>query len=423
MKPHFKNRHHSREFVILTLKIYRSSFRSIVKGYSMLIQSIIYGNPDYYPPMIHGAEILDRHGFQQEILSRRFRSDAILVDAIDEYYPTSTVVFRLNSAGKGTASAFLSFAWNVLRKSNRHADFFIGYNAHGFALARLLGYLYRKPIVYHSHDFMEDNQVSTFGDRIFKVIERRFAHTAEVVIVPDRERAQIIAEQLHLDTQPLIVANCPVHPPASANSLLHQTLKTYGKSFERIVWRQGMINKTHGLEVTIRSIPFWSSPNWGFVIMGLGDLKYKEKLLALASDLGVADRFVILPAVGDYREVSQFTIDADIGHALYEPLQVNHTFITTASNKTMEYQAAGLPILLADTPGSRKLVDKYQHGVLVDVTSPEAIAAGINHILNNSQLAQQMSEGSKRAFREEFNYETQYLPAIQRFKELARSRK
>jgi len=388
----------------------------------MFVQSIIYGNPDYYPPMINGAEILHRHGFHQEILSRRFRSAVFLIDDMDKYYPASTVIFRLDSSGKSTARAFLSFAWHVLRKSNNEADLFIGYNVHGFALARLLAYLYRKPVVYHSHDFMENNRVSTLGDRIFKTIERRFARTADLVIVPDRRRAAAMSNQLSLKKSPLIVANSSLTAPDAPAPELNFALQNLNISFEHIVFRPGTIAHGHSIDITIRSIPLWENKNWGFVVMGPCDQEYKVRLQILAEEFGVKDQFVILPPV-NYAEVLKYTKGASLGNAIYEPININHQYSTTASNKIMEYIAAGIPMLLNDSAGNIDLINKYQNGLTVSHDSPEAIAQAVNLILGDPKLAQQMSEGSKRAFREEFNYETQYLPAIQRFKELARSRK
>jgi len=389
----------------------------------MFLQSIFYGNPDYYPPMIHGATVLDRSGIQQQILARRFQSETIPAEAIDDYYPRSTTVLRLDATGTNSLWAFLKFTLNVFKAARRNTSIFVGYNAHGLILAKLLATIYGKPWIYHCHDYVDNHALTTNSARIFKLLEYVFARTADLLIVPDHARAQVMVEQLKLPRFPAIVANCPITSPDPESTLLGDTLAKQGKHFERIVWRQGMINVSHGIEVTIRSMPFWASQSWGFVLLGPGEPKYKDSLIQLATEVGVADRFVILPPLGDYREVAKFTIGADLGHALYEPFQVNHKFITTASNKTMEYQSAGLPLLLADTPNNRQFIETYRQGILVDVTSPEAIADGINRILINPELAQQMSEGGQRAFREEFNYEHQYLPVIERMQEIIEQRR
>jgi len=387
-------------------------------GVSVFLQSIIYGNPDFYPPMIHSSEVIDKYGFQQLILSRRYRSAMIPAEAIDEYYPKSTKVLRLGKEGSSSLQSFINFALDVIKERRKDADIFLGYNMHGLFLAGLLSKFYRKPLVYHCHDYVDNRTSLGTSNKIFKFFERIFAPRADLIIVPDRARAQVMMEELNLPVFPLIVANCPIHSPDPQNTTLRDTLLQHSKRFERIVWRQGMINKTHGLEITIRSMPYWASPDWGFVLLGPGDHDYKETLFQLAREVGVSDRFIILPPLGDYREVAKFTVGADLGHALYEPFQINHKFITTASNKTMEYQAAGLPILLADNPSNRELIAEYQQGIVVDVSSSQAIAEGINQIFGNSELAQKMSEGSKRAFHERYNYELQYLPAIEQFKSL-----
>jgi glycosyltransferase involved in cell wall biosynthesis len=253
-----------------------------------------------------------------------------------------------------------------------------------------------------------------------KWLESRAALRAADVIVPDRERAAVIAEQLKLPRAPIVVANAPLSAPPPSTRL-QETLATLGRSFSRIVFRQGRIGPNHALDVTLRSMPMWKDPSWGFVIMGPVDPTYGEQLYQLAVSLDVSERFVILPAV-PYLEVADFTVGADVGHGLYEPNHVNNRYITTASNKIMEYIAAGLPIVLSESSGSRSLLEKYPIGVMADITSPESVAAAVNTILADPQSTQMMRAESKRAFMEEFNYAHQYEPVIRRFQDIVAQR-
>jgi glycosyltransferase involved in cell wall biosynthesis len=380
----------------------------------MKITSFFYADPDLYPPVINVAHILHQQGIEYGIVSRLYAEPVLPV--YRGLYPVNTVIMRIHLPNTNSLFQYLQFMLTLFRNRPRHTDVIIGYDMHGLVPARLVSWLINTPLVYHSHDYVEDGAAQSFGGQIIKLMERYLARTADVVIVPDRERADVMVEQLKLKRAPLIVANAPlVEPPPS--TALQEALANHGRSFSRIVFRQGRIGPNHALELTLRSMPMWVDGSWGFVIMGPAEPSYRDHLIELAASLGVPDRFVILPAV-PYPQVGQYTVGADLGHGLYEPNHVNNRYITMASNKIMEYIAAGLPVLLSESSGSHSLLEKYRVGVTADVTSPELIADAVNSILSNPQLIIQMRAESKRAFHEEFNYAHQYAPVIERFKQL-----
>ena len=145
--------------------------------------------------------------------------------------------------------------------------------------------------------------------------------------------------------------------------------------------------------------------------------EYLESLVHLAQDLEVGDQLAILPPVS-YDEVLRLTPGADVGHALYEPVHINNVYITTASNKIMEYMAAGLPILVSDRPGLRVFVETHGCGLTADESSPESIAATVNALLGDPELARRLGAAGARAFEAEFNYERQFAPVLSAFQAL-----
>lgn len=385
------------------------------------IQSVFYANPDHYPPMINSAALFARHSISQKIFCRSYLRQWF--PSQPAAYAATTQVTRIADQRRSSFVNYANFLRQVLTQASSHADAFIGYDLHGFLPARLLAARYRKPLVYHSHDYVENSrQRASLSIFLLKQFERLFARTADIVIVPDQARAEFMLRELRLKTPPLVVANSPLTPPDPANSRLQRALSAQGKSFERIVFRQGVIGTAHALEVTIRSMPFWQNAGWGFVLLGPCEPAYRQELELLAASLGVRDRFVILPPV-PYDEVMQYTVGAHLGHALYEPAHINNRFITTASNKTMEYQAAGLPLLLSGSPSDQALLAKYQHGLVADVTSPESIAHAVNAILGDEQRAQAMRQRSFSAFSREYNYAHQYAPVLEKLQSLKAARK
>jgi len=381
------------------------------------IQAIIYANPDYYPPVVNGARVMAKAGLQLDILGR----DYVGLQGRDYRvsYPAHTRIRRIRTRTGPSWLSYAMFLSEVLRRASGQADLFLGYDMHGFVAARLLAVLCRRPLVYHCHDYVRVGSAGSMGSRWIKAFEQRYARLADLVIVPDQERGQVMSKELQLTRPPLTVANAPLHRYESSGDALVEALAAQGKRFEGIVLRQGRIGPGHAIEATLRSIPLWNSLEWGFAVMGPSESDYVDSLLQLAGALGVASQFAVLPLVS-YDSLPQYTPGADVGHALYQPIHVNHEYSTTASNKIMEYMAAGLPLLVSDRPGTRALVETHGCGLAADEGSPESIAAAVNTLMENPELGRRMGNAGAKAFQEEFNYEHQFLPALEAFRSMCR---
>ncbi|BCM88566.1 hypothetical protein IAD21_00399 [Abditibacteriota bacterium] len=373
------------------------------------IQIIFYNNPDGYPPIINGVRLLARAGFEVDLYCRDNGEDW------NVEYPTSVRVHRLRGAAGNSWREYASFVGRVLRLASPRAGVFIGHDMHSLFPARLLATLYRRPLVYHCHDYCDLNDaraIVTKGVQIVHNFEQRFARTANLVIVPDADRAKVMCRELRLRKKPLIVANAPLKDVTPGTMRLRELLASQGHTFEKIIFRQGRIGDGHAIEATIRSLPLWDKTTWGFVVMGPGEASYAQHLAGVAQTLGVQDRFVQLAPVG-YDEVMQFTAGADVGHALYQPIHVNNVHISTASNKIMEYLCASLPLLVSQRPALQKLVDKHECGVSADETNPESIAAAVNQLLGDPHKSQHMGNAARTAFETIFCYDRQFAPVIE----------
>jgi glycosyltransferase involved in cell wall biosynthesis len=119
----------------------------------------------------------------------------------------------------------------------------------------------------------------------------------------------------------------------------------------------------------------------------------------------------------------QFTVDAHIGHALYEAVDDNNRLSGTASNKLLEYMAAGLPVLASDRPGLRALVESYNCGLTADESDPASIAAAVNALLGDPQRARLMGANAARTFDEVFRYDKQFAPVLAAMTEIASRRR
>jgi hypothetical protein len=260
------------------------------------------------------------------------------------------------------------------------------------------------------------------GGRVVFAFQKRFAKTAALVITPDRDRASIMKDEFGLTALPLVAANAPLLRPEADSGRLLQAIAEQNRRIDPIVLRQGNIGPGHAVEATIRSMPQWTGVHSGLVLLGPLQPAYAQHIQGLAAEMGVQDRVVLLPPV-PYHEVMQFTVDAHIGHALYEAVDDNNRLSGTASNKLLEYMAAGLPVLASDRPGLRALVESYNCGLTADESDPASIAAAVNALLGDPQRARLMGANAARTFDEVFRYDKQFAPVLAAMTEIASRRR
>ncbi len=368
-----------------------------------LIQGFFYNNPDNYPPIINGARLLAEAGFKVELYCRDDGKDWQVS------YPDAVTIERIGPVHANTQRNYFSFCRHAMSRGKRSATAFIGHDLHGLVPARLLAGRFKRPLVYHCYDYSGNGYGRTFSTSILGMLQFGFARRAGLVTVPDEGLAQLLASDLRLKRLPLVMVNSPLNR-SKREGALHTALRERERNFDKIVLRQGRIGPGHALEVTLRSIPRWTSRKWGFVVMGIGDAGYIQSLTELAVSLGVENQFVVLPPVA-YDQVARFTGDADLGHALYEPAHVNNLNIAGAC-KIQEYLAAGLPLLVSDRPSLRSLIEEYSCGVTACDTSPQDIARAVNTLLDDEESARQMGLAAAHAFETKFRFDFQFQPVI-----------
>lgn len=72
--------------------------------------------------------------------------------------------------------------------------------------------------------------------------------------------------------------------------------------------------------------------------------------------------------------------------------------------KMFEYMSAGLPVIASNFPLWREIVEGNECGICVDPLDPLAIAAAIDTIAGNPELARHMGEKGRRAVEQRYNW-------------------
>lgn len=80
----------------------------------------------------------------------------------------------------------------------------------------------------------------------------------------------------------------------------------------------------------------------------------------------------------------------------------NH--VDAQPNKMFEYMSAGLPVIASDFPLWREIIEGNACGICVDPLDPAAIAAAIDRLVGDPDVARKMGENGRRAVRERYNW-------------------
>lgn len=359
------------------------------------------------------SQMLSEEGHSVDILSRTPPSCSEIPGSVDfgERATVHAIGHGLTGwRGRLDYVMFLRTALGFARMLR--PDAIIGYDMRGVAAA----YLARLAcpgarLVYHNLDLVSENELSSFG-RLVKRVEEFSAYRAELVIFSSAGRAEIFGREVQLQREPLIVMNCQrrdTHEPRTGE--LQTLLRAEGRRFERLVVRLGAMGPGHGIEATIQSVREWKG-DWGLVLAGVPCESYLRKLQIQIEALGLEKQVVLLPSVPDSLWYDCL-YSADLGIALYESGNINHTNMAGAGNKLNLYLKAGIPSLLPSFPDFMSLVERFGIGKAVEPSDPVAIAGGVNAILGDDQEYAMMCHNAKMAFEQRFNFEMQFRPVLE----------
>ncbi len=73
--------------------------------------------------------------------------------------------------------------------------------------------------------------------------------------------------------------------------------------------------------------------------------------------------------------------------------------------KMFEYMSAGIPVIASDFPLWREIIEGNNCGLLVDPLDPSAIAAAIDFLVENPDIASCMGHNGRRAVEEKYNWQ------------------
>jgi glycosyltransferase involved in cell wall biosynthesis len=377
---------------------------------------VIYFNPDYYPPTVNAAHLLSEH-FDVVLIGRNY-------DLPNVEYPSNVTVHRL---GKYTSiqermkasplakiREYLNFVLQT-RRLLKDTSLIYAYDAYAYTAAYLCRLLLPRTIslIYQNHE-IEEHLAGLFSlSGWVQRAERAWIHQADLVVFPDRDRANFFQQVTGLKQQPMIVPN---FPRKSFFTLPQNWVSVIPKRWQSItLFYRGSISDTSAMEEIISGAslvnPFRNNISVKFVgFLNDGD---RLKLQSWVEQLEMTDYFTYL-GVLPYKDLQTPTILATIGFALYKNTSFDRVACAAACNKIYEYAACGLPVIVSDFPTYRAFLGDETWVRFANPEDPLAIAEAIQDILSDFDDYQEICLAARKAFIEKFNYEAVFAPLLTR---------
>jgi glycosyltransferase involved in cell wall biosynthesis len=254
-----------------------------------------------------------------------------------------------------------------------------------------------RDIYLHARDY---DRLNRAGKAFFRAIEGRWARAADAVLTVNDAYADILVETLGVD-RPAVVMNCPARwtPPEPRPDHLRTAMSLPAST--RVVLYQGNLLTDRGIEQSMDAI--LDVPEACLAVMGYG--KWTPRYREAAEREPYRGHVFVLPAVPP-ADLLEWTASADVLVVAIQPTTLNHRL--TTPQKLFEAMAAGVPVVASDMPGMAGIVRETGSGVLVDPTSPGAIAAGLRSVLDRDPAERrQMADRALAAAHDRYNWETQ----------------
>jgi glycosyltransferase involved in cell wall biosynthesis len=262
-------------------------------------------------------------------------------------------------------------------------------------------------VAYHEHDW------PTAGRNVFGWLclasRRWLASRAELCILPNKRRADRFVKDV-ADRDIHCVWNCPTldevgpaRPPATIQrlALLFHGAITPPQIPTTVLEAVAQLPET----VTLALAGYET----------LGSIGYVRQLQDEANRLGISRRVTFEPAM-PRRELLERCRCGDVGLALVPKVgdAINDLGMVGASNKTFDYLASGLALLVSDDPEWYQTYVKAGYGLACDPDSAQSIAAAVCWFLDHPDEVRGMGERGRQRIRLDWNYERQFATVFQR---------
>jgi glycosyltransferase involved in cell wall biosynthesis len=250
------------------------------------------------------------------------------------------------------------------------------------------GKMTKKPLIYDSHEYFTE-----VPELVNRPLIKKVWCAIEKAIVPKLKNCYTVCQSIadiyntKYQTNFKVVRNVPLRTVKTKSNI---TLPSCFHTDLPIILYQGAVNKGRGIEEAI--LAMHSIDQARLVIIGDGDLLETCKNIVTQEHLN--DKISFTGRI-PFNELQNITSKATIGLSIEKDLGLNYHY--ALPNKLFDYISAEIPVLAANLPEIKRIIDQYQVGLLLSETTPETIASQVNILLKSPKKLKEWSANCKIA--------------------------
>ena len=294
------------------------------------------------------------------------------------------------------------FLWaRYIRKLK--ADIISCHNIIALAIAYIstLGRRCKPKLIYDSHEF--ELGLKTYEKHIKYVVGKYtenflMKHCIFSMMVNDSIADEV--RKIHqLKERPIVVRNIPNYKKVDEN-IIQQQREQYNTLFhfnenDFIVLYHGAIMNGRGIENIITAIA--NTTGVKCIILGFGDDTYIQSLKRLIAKNQLGDIVVFHDAVPQ-DELWKYVGAVDVGVVALDNICLNHYYCLP--NKFFQNIQAHTPIIGCDFPEIKRIIEKYDIGLVCKADSPAALRESIICLKDDKVMYNSFKENLKIAAKE-----------------------
>lgn len=202
--------------------------------------------------------------------------------------------------------------------------------------------------------------------------------------------------QVPSDKLSIIPNGISIETPTARREEIKAVRRRYGAADdERLLFFVGRLVHEKGVDVLLRALPFVlaSHPSTLLVVAGKGP--ERDRLGALANDLGVAARVRFAGHISDEERNTLYqAAEAAVFPSRYEPFGI----------VALEAMAFGAPVVAARAGGLAEVVEHGRTGLLFQPGDPKSLAEQIITLLDSPSLGQSMVQRARQVVAERYSW-------------------
>ncbi|MFH1196898.1 MAG: glycosyltransferase [bacterium] len=280
------------------------------------------------------------------------------------------------------------------------ADILFAEDVHCLPVAAFFSKIRKSKLFYNSRElyaYLGGLRNKKFVQSIVKFVEKSFIRKCDLVLTTGEMDSEFL-EKFYGIKNTVVIRNIPLLQQPTKIINFRELLPI--EADKTILLYQGVMLDGRGIELIFRAL----SSIKNSVLVLLGDGPKKQFFEMKAKELNLTDRVFFMGSIPQ-NELINYTAGAEVGFALIENISVSYYY--ALPNKLFEYIMAGLPIVSSNLPQMKKIIEKYDLGIVIDLEKSEDISAEINDFINDKARLEKYRLNCVAAS-QELNWQNEY---------------